>query len=267
MPAPPKMNPEAIERYARHLVLKEIGGPGQNALRAAKVAIIGAGGLGGPAGLYLAAAGLGQITLIDDDIIELSNLQRQIQFTSDDIGRSKAGVMAQRLTALNPDCKTEAVTARLSAANAQSLLAGHDIVVDGVDNFETRFAMNDACLALGLPLVSGALGRFSGQVSVFAPRAPSSSSPLSSFSGPNADSPCYRCLVPEIPPEAETCEAVGVVGALAGIIGSSMAAEVIKLITGAGQPLIGRLWLYDGLAAKSRTVKLPRDPKCPACGI
>lgn len=256
MSSPPKMSADSIERYARHLVLKEIGGPGQQALRAAKIAVIGAGGLGGPAGLYLAAAGIGQITLIDDDIIELSNLQRQVQFTTNDIGRSKAEIMAQRLTALNPDSKASAVTERLSIENAQSLLAGHDIVVDGVDSFETRFAINEACLALGQPLVSGALGRFNGQVSVFAQQASKAVPP---------NTPCYRCLVTEIPPEAETCAAVGVIGALAGIIGSAMAAEVIKLVTGAGEPLIGRLWLYDGLRAQSRTIVLPRDPKCPAC--
>jgi molybdopterin/thiamine biosynthesis adenylyltransferase len=245
------VRPEAVERYARHLVLKEIGGPGQQALLAARVAIVGAGGLGGPAGLYLAAAGIGQMTFIDDDVVEASNLQRQVQFTSADIGKSKAGIMAAHLPRLNPDVKTKAVQARLTGGNAQPLLSGHDLVLSGVDNFESRFAINDACLALALPHVSGALGRFDGQVSTF---------------GGKGTGPCYRCFVPEAPPQAESCAQAGIVGALAGIIGSFMALEAIKLLTGAGEPLIGRVWIYDGLRATSRTVSLPRDENCPACG-
>lgn len=244
------MNPDSIERYARHLVLKEIGGPGQQALLAAKVAIVGAGGLGGPVGLYLAAAGVGQITIIDDDNVEASNLQRQVQFVHTDVGMGKAIVMADTLDDLNPDIKSIAVSERLTADNAKALLGGHDIVIDGVDSFETRFEINDACLALNIPLVSGALGRFNGQVSAFRN---------------DGASACYRCLVPDIPPDAETCAAVGVVGALAGIVGSVMALEVIKIITSAGEPLFNRLWLYDGLTASSRTVTLPKDPRCRAC--
>ena len=244
------MNPDSIERYARHLVMKEIGGPGQQALLGAKVAIVGAGGLGGPAGLYLAAAGVGQVTIIDDDHVEASNLQRQVQFVHTDVGMGKATVMADTLDDLNPDIKSTAVNERLTARNAKALLKGHDIIVDGVDSFETRFVMNEACLALNIPLVSGALGRFNGQVSAFKN---------------NGENACYRCLVPETPPDAETCAAVGVVGALAGIVGSVMALEVIKIITGAGEPLFGRLWLYDGLKADSRTIHLPRDPSCQSC--
>lgn len=244
------MNPDSIERYARHLVLKEIGGPGQQALLAAKVAIVGAGGLGGPVGLYLAAAGVGQITIIDDDNVEASNLQRQVQFVHTDVGMGKAIVMADTLDDLNPDIKSIAVSERLTADNAKALLGGHDIVIDGVDSFETRFEINYACLALNIPLVSGALGRFNGQVSAFRN---------------DGASACYRCLVPDIPPDAETCAAVGVVGALAGIVGSVMALEVIKIITSAGEPLFNRLWLYDGLTASSRTVTLPKDPRCRAC--
>lgn len=244
------MTPDSINRYARHLVLKEIGGPGQQALLAARVTIVGAGGLGGPAGLYLAAAGVGHITIIDDDTVEASNLQRQVQFTSSDIGMPKATIMADTLEDLNPDVTTKGIVARITADNAHALLQGADIVVDGVDDFASRFVTNDACLRLGIPLVSGALGRFNGQVSVF---------------NSNGSGPCYRCLVPDIPPDSETCAAVGVVGALAGIIGSVMALEVVKLITGAGQSLAGRLWLYDGLGSESRTIKLPRDPDCPAC--
>lgn len=246
------MTPDSIQRYARHLVLKEIGGPGQQALLSAKVAIVGAGGLGGPVGLYLAAAGVGHITIIDDDVVESSNLQRQVQFVHTDIGMDKAVVMADTLEDLNPDIKAVAVPQRLTRANANALLGGHDIIIDGVDSFETRFDINDAALALNTPLVSGALGRFNAQMSAF----------KSDGSGP-----CYRCLVPDIPPDAQTCEAVGVVGALAGIVGSVMALDVIKIITGAGEPLFGRLWLYEGLKCESRTISLPRDPACPACGF
>jgi len=241
---------EAIQRYARHLVLKEIGGPGQQSLLDSRVVIIGAGGLGGPAGLYLAAAGAGHITIIDDDVVEQSNLQRQGQFVTTDIGMEKAKVMADTLDDLNSDVQAKGLMTRLTHRNAKSLLEGFDIIIDGVDSFETRFAINDAALALNIPLVSGALGRFNGQVSVF----PS-----------DGTGPCYRCLVPDIPPDAETCSAVGVVGALAGVIGSMMALEAIKIITGAGEPLSGRLWVFDGLQGESRTVKLGRDPACPAC--
>ncbi len=244
------MTPDYVNRYARHLVLKEIGGAGQQALLAAKVAIVGAGGLGGPAGLYLAAAGVGQITIIDDDVVEASNLQRQVQFVTTDIGMEKATVMADTVDDLNPDVQTKGHIGRLNAQNAEELLQGHDIILDGVDDFETRFAINDAALALGIPLVSGALGRFDGQVSAFRS---------------DKKSPCYRCFVPHVPPNAETCSQVGVVGALAGVIGSMMALEVIKLITGAGEPLIGKIWLFDGLKAETRTVSLPQDPDCPAC--
>ena len=244
------MTPDGLKRYARHLVLKEIGGPGQQALIEANVAIVGAGGLGGPVGLYLAAAGVGRMTIIDDDVVDPSNLQRQVQFVHSDIGMEKAIVMADTLDDLNPDVVANGKVTRLTQANSKTLLAGFDIVIDGTDSFETRFTINEACLALGIPLVSGALGRFDGQVGIFA----------SDGSGP-----CYRCLVPEVPPNVETCSDVGVVGALAGVVGSLMALETIKLITGAGDPLTGRLWIYDGLKAQSRTVKLQRDPACPAC--
>ena len=244
------MTPDYVTRYARHLVLKEIGGAGQSALLASKVVIVGAGGLGGPAGLYLAAAGVGQITIIDDDVVEASNLQRQVQFVTTDIGMEKAVVMADTLDDLNPDVQTKGHIGRLTDKNAKELLSGYDVILDGVDDFATRFAINDAALDLGIPLVSGALGRFDGQVSAFRS---------------DKQSPCYRCFVPSIPPDAETCSQVGVVGALAGVIGSMMALEVIKLITGAGEPLIGKVWLFDGLKAEARTVSLPQDPNCPAC--
>ncbi len=244
------MTPENLERYARHLVLKEIGGPGQQALLSAKAVIIGAGGLGGPAGLYLAAAGLGHITIIDDDKVDLSNLQRQIQFTENQVERPKVDAMATTLKGLNPNLDIRVHPERLSRDNAKRLLAGHDIILDGTDSFETRFIINEISRHLMVPLVSGAIGRFDGQVSVF---------------NTAAQMPCYQCLVPKIPPQAETCSEVGVVGALAGIVGSLMALETIKHITGAGQSLAGRLWIYDGLQAESRTVRLAKDPACSIC--
>lgn len=239
---------DEIERYARHLVLAEIGGPGQQRLKAARVALVGVGGVGAPAALYLAAAGVGTLRLIDDDNVALSNLQRQIAFAEGDVGRPKTAAAVAALTALNPHVAVEPRTERLSPANAPLLLDGCDLVIDGTDDFATRFAVSDACLALGLPLVSGALGRWSGQVGVFVGR------------------PCYRCLVPAAPPDAETCARVGVVGALAGVVGSLAALETIKLVVGAGEALTGRLLIYDGLAATARTVRIAADPACPACG-
>jgi molybdopterin/thiamine biosynthesis adenylyltransferase len=239
---------EEVDRYARHLVLAEIGGPGQQALARARVLIVGMGGVGGPAALYLAAAGIGTLVLADDDAVALSNLQRQILFDTDAIGRPKVAVAAERLLGLNPHVRIETISARIDAANAASSLAGCRLVIDGTDDFATRLVVSDACVAADVPLVSGALGRWSGQVGVFAGR------------------PCYRCLVPEPPPDAETCARVGVVGALAGVVGSLAALEAIKLITGAGRPLTGRLLLYDGLDATARTVAVAADPGCPACG-
>jgi molybdopterin/thiamine biosynthesis adenylyltransferase len=236
-----------VERYARHLVLREIGGPGQQRLKAARVAIVGAGGLGSPAALYLAAAGVGRITLIDPDKVSLSNLQRQILFADSDLDRPKTLAARERLGELNPHVEVMARDQALTAATATDLLAGQDLVLDGCDNFETRFAVSDACLAAGIPLVSGAIGRWTGQIGVF------------------TGAPCYRCLVPDLPPDAETCQAVGVVGALAGVIGSMMALEAIKLITGAGRPLTGRLLILDALAAETRTVAVGPDPSCPSC--
>lgn len=238
---------DEIERYARHLVLSEIGGPGQQKLAAARVLIVGVGGVGGPAALYLAAAGVGRIGLVDADTVGLSNLQRQIAFATQDIGRAKVVVATERLAAINPHVQVEAHPAALSPVNAVALISGHDLVIDGTDDFGTRFAVNAACITAGVPLVSGALGRWTGQIGVF------------------AGQPCYRCLVPEAPPEAETCARVGVVGALAGIVGAMTALEAIKLITGAGQPLTGRLMVYDGLTATARTVGITADPACPVC--
>ena len=239
---------DEIERYARHLVLSEIGGPGQQRLKAARAAIVGLGGVGAPAALYLAAAGVGALRLIDDDEVGLSNLQRQIAFSEQDVGELKVEAGAARLAALNPHVEIEAAAERLTPDNAAWLLEDCDVVIDGTDDFGTRFAVNAACVAAGMPLVSGALGRWSGQVGVFAGR------------------PCYRCLVAEPPPDAETCARVGVVGAVAGVVGSMAALEAIKLITGAGEALTGRLLIYDGLTGTARTVSIAADPACPVCG-
>lgn len=237
-----------VERYARHLVLSEIGGPGQQSLKAARVLVVGAGGVGAPAALYLAAAGVGTLGLIDDDAVALSNLQRQILFAAADVGRGKVEVAAERLAALNPHVTIERFAERITPKNALARVSEFDIVLDGTDDFATRHAVNAACVQAGRPLVSGALGRWSGQVGVFAGR------------------PCYQCWVPETPPDAETCARVGVVGALAGVIGSMAALETIKLIAGAGEPLTGRLLIYDGLNGQARTVRVGADPACPVCG-
>lgn len=246
--APVRFSDEEVDRYARQLVLSEIGGPGQQALKRARVLIVGLGGVGAPAALYLAAAGVGTLGLIDHDKVALSNLQRQIIFTTADAERPKVEAGAEHLAALNPHVAVEPFAERLTPANAPGIIERFDLVLDGTDDFETRFAVNAACVATGVPLVSGALGRWNGQVGVF------------------TGQPCYQCLVPETPPDAETCARVGVVGALAGVIGAMAALEAIKLITGAGQPLTARLMLYDGLAGTSRVVKIAADPACPVCG-
>ena len=248
-----------ISRYARHLVLKEIGGPGQQRLRAAKVFIVGAGGLGSPAALYLAAAGVGSITLADPDHVSLDNLQRQILFQTGDVGSPKVETGKAALEALNPGVSVTALNHAVTNDNAASLFAGHDLVLDGTDSFETRFAVNSGCFEARLPLISGAVGRWSGQVGLFAAGA-TRDAPM------GERSPCYRCFVPQEPPDAETCSRVGVVGALTGVIGSIMTLEAIKWITGAGNTLDGRILLFDGLNGTSRTVRLNPDPACFVCG-
>ena len=250
---------EEVDRYARHLVLREIGGPGQQKLKAARVLIVGAGGLGAPAALYLAAAGVGTLGLIDADTVALSNLQRQVLFDAADVGRAKVDAARERLGALNAHVVIEIHPMMLDAANAARLVAGYDLVLDGTDSFETRFAVNAACYAAGKPLVSGAIGRWSGQLALF-------EAGLTRRHPAAERKPCYRCLVSEVPPQAETCAAVGVMGALAGVIGSMMALEAIKRITGAGETLSGRLLIYDALAAEFRTVGLGADPGCEVCG-
>ena len=237
-----------IERYARHLVLREVGGPGQQRLKAASALIVGAGGLGSPAALYLAAAGIGTLILVDPDDVDLSNLQRQILYAEADVGQPKVEAAADRLAALNPHIFIAGAAEAFDAANANRLVEGVDLVLDGTDDFAVRYEVNAACVRHGKPLISGAIGRWTGQVGVF------------------AGQPCYRCLVPETPPDAETCAAVGVVGALAGVVGSMMALEAIKLIAAAGEPLLGRLLIYDALSAETRTVRIGADPECPVCG-
>ena len=240
-------SPEEVDRYARQLVLRELGGPGQQKLKAATVALVGVGGLGAPAALYLAEAGVGSLRLIDADTVALSNLQRQVLYTLDDIGVAKTAAAANALAALNPHVAVDPIARALTPENATELLAGCDLVLDGTDDFTARFAVNAACHSLNISLVSGAIGRWTGQVGVFSGK------------------PCYRCLVPDIPPDAETCAVVGVVGALAGVIGTLMAVEAIKLISGTGEALTGRLLIYDALPAQTRTVKIAPNPACPVC--
>lgn len=236
------------ERHKRHILLKEIGGPGVQKLANASVSIVGAGALGGPCALYLAAAGIGRIELVDDDVVDLSNLQRQVQFTEADLNRSKAVILAGRLEAMNAAVKVSVMTKRFKAGDA---LAG-DIIIDATDNYETRFGLNALAHATGRLMVHGAAARWSGQVSVFA-------------SGVVEGAPCYRCWVPEVPPEEMTCQSVGVVGPVTGLVGTRMALETLKLVTGAGKSLIGKLWLLDALAGESRKVVLRNDPACLHC--
>jgi len=249
-----ELDVDAAERYARHLVLPEVGVAGQQKILHARVVLVGAGGLGAPIALYLAAAGVGTLTLIDDDVVDRSNLQRQIIHTDARVGVPKVESARAMLNALNPGVRVESVRERLCGANVEALLRGHDVVVDGADNFPARYLLSAASLRLGLPLVYGAVHRFSGQVSVFDPR--------------RADSPCYRCLFPQPPSAAEApnCSEAGVLGVMPGIVGLLQANEVLKLILGIGEPLVGRLLCHDALAGTFRELRLPRDPDCPGCG-
>ena len=243
-----------LHRYSRHILLQEVGAIGQARLRAARVLVVGAGGLGSPLTLYLAAAGVGTIGLIDDDRLELSNLQRQVAHTTARIGRNKAESAAETLHALNPAPSVEVHARRMDAEAAQDLIPRYDLVCDGTDNFATRFLLGDACHLLGRPLVSAAVLRFEGQLSVFASH--------------DGTCPCHRCLHPEPPPEGlvPTCSEAGVLGAVTGVMGTLQATEVMKLIMGIGDPLKGRLLLWDALDARFRTVRLKRDPACALCG-
>jgi adenylyltransferase/sulfurtransferase len=251
---------DQLERYARHLILREVGGPGQAKLLAAKVLVIGAGGLGSPVLLYLAAAGVGTIGVIDDDRVQVSNLQRQIAHGTSDIDRLKVESAAEAIRRINPDVRVEIHAERIVASNALELIKRYDIVADGSDNFATRFLVNDACFFAGRTLVSAAVGEFDGQVAVYKPHV----------KGPGdvRRFPCYRCLFPT-PPDPGTvapCSEAGVIGALTGVIGAMQALEAIKEITGIGESLAGRLFIFDGLAGQARTVRIKPDPECALCG-
>jgi adenylyltransferase/sulfurtransferase len=244
-----------IQRYARHILLREVGGTGQARLRAARVLVVGAGGLGSPLALYLAAAGVGTIGICDADVLELSNLQRQIAHTTLRLGQKKVESAALAMRELNPEVAVRTYDMRLDAGNVRALLDEHDVICDGTDNFATRFLLNDACVAAGKTLVSAAVLRFEGQLSVFKPHA-----------GPGH--PCYRCLYPEPPPEGlvPSCSEAGILGAVTGVMGSLQATEVLKEIMGIGETLSGRLLIWDALRTEFRTVRLKRDPHCRACG-
>jgi molybdopterin/thiamine biosynthesis adenylyltransferase/rhodanese-related sulfurtransferase len=248
---PRTLSAEQRERYSRHLLLPEVGADGQQKLLDAKVLLLGAGGLGSPAALYLAAAGVGTLGIVDNDEVDLSNLQRQVIHSTERIGVPKVDSAEQTITALNPDVQVKKYPVRLGPENIMDILPGYDIVVDGLDNFPTRYLLNDASVRLGIPVVSAAILGFEGQLSVFKPY----------------DGPCYRCLFP-VPPPAElapSCGANGVLGVLPGTMGLLQATEVIKLILGEGEPLIGRLLMYDALAARVTEVRVRRDPACPIC--
>ncbi|MEX2208449.1 MAG: molybdopterin-synthase adenylyltransferase MoeB [Myxococcota bacterium] len=247
-----QLEPEQLERYKRHLFLEGVGTEGQAKLLASSVLLIGAGGLGAPASLYLAAAGVGRIGLVDFDRVDASNLQRQVLYTTRDVGEPKVDVAAARLSALNPDVDVRRHPVKLEAANARAILADYDVVLDGTDTFPSRYLTNDLCVWLGKPLVYGSVMRFEGQVSVFDART----------------GPCYRCLFAEPPPPelAPNCAEAGVLGVLPGVIGLLQATEVLKLLIGIGEPLIGRLLVYDALAMEFRRFKIPKDPACVVCG-
>jgi len=250
--SPRTLTPEQRNRYQRHLLLPEVGEEGQLRLLDSKVLLLGAGGLGSPAALYLAAAGVGTIGIIDMDVVDESNLQRQVLHNIERVGERKVDSAKKTLTALNPDVTVATYDVRLGADNVLDIIDGYDLIVDGTDNFPTRYLVNDAALLKRIPVVHGSIFRFEGQVTVFDP-----------YNGP-----CYRCLIPEPPPAelAPSCAEAGVLGVLPGIIGSLQALEAIKMLLGLGDPLVGRLLAYDALEESFRTFKVQRDPACPACG-
>ena len=248
----PKLSNEEISRYSRHLILPEVGMEGQQKLKAARVLCIGTGGLGSPLALYLSAAGVGTIGLVDFDVVDFTNLQRQVIHFTGDVGRPKLESAREKIAAINPFVNVKTFNTKLTSANALELFADFDIIVDGTDNFPTRFLVNDACVFTGKPNVYGSIFRFEGQASVFAAK----------------DGPCYRCLYPEPPPPGlvPSCAEGGVLGILPGLVGLIQATEAIKLILGSGQPLIGRLLLIDALGMKFRELKLRKNPDCVVCG-
>ena len=245
---------EQLERYARHIILKDVGGAGQTALLNARVLVVGAGGLGSPLLQYLAAAGVGTIGVVDDDTVELSNLQRQIIHTSADVGARKTDSAAAKIKALNSDVNIIQHTVRLDAGNAAAIIGEYDIVADGTDNFATRHLVNDACVGMQKTLVSAALGPFEGQLATFKPHA-------------GAGLPCYRCFLPDEPPAdmQRTCSDIGILGAVAGVVGTLQAVEILKEILGIGDSLAGKMLIYDALSATTRTIGLPQDPGCCIC--
>jgi adenylyltransferase/sulfurtransferase len=248
----PTLSHGEVKRYSRHLIMPEVGMEGQRKLKASSVLCIGAGGLGSPAALYLAAAGVGRLGIVDFDVVDFSNLQRQVLHGTADVGRSKLESAKARLTALNPEIRIDTYETSLTSKNALDLFAGYDVILDGTDNFPTRYLVNDACVLLGKPNAYGSIFRFEGQASVFAAK----------------DGPCYRCLYPEPPPPGlvPSCAEGGVLGVLPGVIGTIQATEAIKLLVGIGDPLVGRLVVYDALRMKFRELKLRKDPDCPVCG-
>src|SRR6184192_1927039 len=252
MTQPRNFTPDQVARYARHLILPEVGGAGQRKLLSSSVLLLGAGGLGSPLALYLAAAGVGRIGIVDFDVVDASNLQRQIIHDTPSIGTPKLQSAKKRLQALNPHVLVETYEERLTSANAVELFKKYDVVADGTDNFPTRYLVNDACVLTGKPNAYGSIFRFEGQLAVFGAK----------------DGPCYRCLYPEPPPPGlvPSCAEGGVLGVLPGVIGTMQAIETIKLLLGIGQPLVGRLMLYDAFNMRFRELKLRRDPECPMCG-
>ncbi|HEV7458398.1 MAG TPA: molybdopterin-synthase adenylyltransferase MoeB [Roseococcus sp.] len=246
---------DELQRYSRHILLREVGAIGQARLRAARVLVVGAGGLGSPLAMYLAAAGVGTLGLVDHDVLELSNLQRQIAHATARIGQRKVDSAAEALHALNPEVKLELHPRRMDAAAARELIPRYDVICDGTDNFPTRFLLGDACHLLGKPLVSAAVLRFEGQLSVFRAHE-------------GAPHPCHRCLNPEMPPPGlvPSCSEAGVLGAVVGVMGTLQATEVLKLVMEIGEGMSGRLLLWDALDARFRTVRLRRDPACALCG-
>ena len=243
---------EQIERYSRHIILPEVGGIGQAKMLEAKVLLIGAGGLGSPAGYYLAAAGVGNIGIVDFDTVDLSNLQRQILHSTERIGQLKTESAKKTISGLNPDVNVKLFNERLTSANILDIFSGYEYILDGTDNFSTRYLINDACVMTGKTNIHGSILRFEGQATVFKPKV----------------GPCYRCLYPEPPPPGmvPNCQEGGVLGVLAGIIGNIQAAETLKMILGIGKPLIGKLLLYDALNTEFRKLNLKRDVNCPVCG-
>lgn len=250
-----ELTEEQFHRYARHLILDEVGDEGQETLLASKVLVVGAGGLGAPLLMYLAAAGVGTLGIVDDDLVDLTNLQRQVVHVTDAVGRKKTDSAKATIAALNPGIKVVTHDIRLTAENAAEIMAGYDLVADGSDNFETRYLLNDHCYRIGIPLVAAAMLRFEGQLFTFRR---------------NDDAPtaCYRCVFPEAPPPdmVPRCEEAGILGALAGVMGSLQTTEVLKELLGLGESLAGRMLIYDSLATDFHTIKLPRDPNCALCG-